>query len=493
MQVLLFAACSAAPVVAMERFVTPGQSLQEVLNQASPGDVITLQAGATFTGNFVLPKKSGSSWITIRSSMMASLPAAGKRVSPSHAPYMAKLMSPNGAAALAAAAGAHHYRIQGLEMRSAPGIFTYCVVQLGVGTETSLDQLPYSLEFDRVYIHGDRVVGGKRGIALNSRSTNILNSYLSDFKSASHEAQAILGWNGPGPFQIINNYLEATGENVMFGGAKVAIPNVLPSDIVIKRNHFFKPLTWKPTSPTYGGTRYIVKNLFELKTGRRVTVDGNVFENNWVHSQNGFGILFTVRTENGRVPWAVVEDVVFSNNIIRNVDHGINMMAKDGSYGGALRRVTVRNNLFEDVHSRWIQLLNGCNYVTIDHNTAFHGTLGIFFDGTVQVQGFVFRNNVMTRGTYSIYGSGRGEGNWALAGYAPGAVVTRNVFAGAPASMYPTGNYFPASLNGVVNTFSGQYTLSSDSPYRYVGTDGKDPGVDFTALTAATAGVAADQ
>jgi len=31
--------------------------LQQVLNEAVPGDTITLQAGATFTGAFTLPKK----------------------------------------------------------------------------------------------------------------------------------------------------------------------------------------------------------------------------------------------------------------------------------------------------------------------------------------------------------------------------------------------------------------------------------------------------
>src|SRR3954451_501195 len=81
-------------------YVQAGQSLQPVINEAAPGDTITLQAGATFTGNFFLPNKSGTSWITIQSSMMSSLPAAGQRVNPLQAPFMAKLMSPNGAATL---------------------------------------------------------------------------------------------------------------------------------------------------------------------------------------------------------------------------------------------------------------------------------------------------------------------------------------------------------------------------------------------------------
>src|SRR5262245_39072488 len=39
--------------------VKAGGDFQAALNEARPGDVITLQAGATFTGNFTLPNKSG--------------------------------------------------------------------------------------------------------------------------------------------------------------------------------------------------------------------------------------------------------------------------------------------------------------------------------------------------------------------------------------------------------------------------------------------------
>src|SRR5262245_2995430 len=44
--------------------VNAGSNLQSALNQAQPGDLILLQAGATFTGNFVLPNKTGTGWVT---------------------------------------------------------------------------------------------------------------------------------------------------------------------------------------------------------------------------------------------------------------------------------------------------------------------------------------------------------------------------------------------------------------------------------------------
>ena len=48
--------------------VPAGGDLQAALNAARPGDVITLQPGATYVGNFVLPNKGAiSDYITIRS------------------------------------------------------------------------------------------------------------------------------------------------------------------------------------------------------------------------------------------------------------------------------------------------------------------------------------------------------------------------------------------------------------------------------------------
>ena len=71
---------------------------------------------------------------------------------------------------------------------------------------------------DRCYLHGNPTYGQRRGLALNSGDATIVNSHFSDFKGVNQDTQAICGWNGPGPFLIENNYLEAAAENIMFGG-----------------------------------------------------------------------------------------------------------------------------------------------------------------------------------------------------------------------------------------------------------------------------------
>ena len=76
---------------------------------------------------------------------------------------------------------------------------------------------------------------------MNSASTAIVDSYISDIHEVGADSQAICCWNGPGPFKIVNNYLEAAGENVMFGGADPSIAELVPSDIEFRHNHCFKP------------------------------------------------------------------------------------------------------------------------------------------------------------------------------------------------------------------------------------------------------------
>src|SRR5215475_4906355 len=105
--------------------VNAGGDLQSAIDQAQPGDAVELQAGATFTGNFVLPNKTGTGWVTVRASTPdANLPQ-GTRVTPASASLMPKIISPNSEPALRTAGGAHLYRFTGVEFGVAPGTDIY--------------------------------------------------------------------------------------------------------------------------------------------------------------------------------------------------------------------------------------------------------------------------------------------------------------------------------------------------------------------------------
>lgn len=474
--------------------VASGASLQAALDSAQPGDTLLLEAGATFTGNFVLKKKTGDAFIVIRSSAPdTSLPAEDIRVVPNvHSSFMPKLVSPNTDPVLSTESGAHHYRFIGVEFTISSTLTDtyYDIISLG-GDSTSVDDLPHDLIFDRVYIHGNATASVKRGIKLNSATTAIIDSYISDIHHPTEDTQAICGWNGPGPFKIVNNYLEAAGENVMFGGARATIQNLIPSDIEFRRNYLFKPLSWYQSHATYANRKWAVKNLFEVKNGQRILVDGNIFENNWADAQVGFAILFSVRTE-GVMPWAVVKDITFSNNIINHSANGVNILGYDND-GGAAQGITshikIFNNLFDDINnSKWggtgifVQLIGGPPYIRIIHNTAVNsGHIGMM-DVLPAGRGLIFQSNIAFRNQYGFYGSDKGEGNTALNYYQPGATFIDNILIGATASSYPAGNFFPSGNFdlGFRSSVSNIYTPVDTITQR--GTDGRKPGVDINAM-----------
>jgi hypothetical protein len=480
--------------------VPAGGNLQAAINAAQPCDVIVLQAGATFTGTFTLPNKSGSCWITIRSSAAdGSLPAEGARMTPAYASLLPKIVSPNTSPALQTAPGAHNYRIMFVEMTVATSTTqNYGIVSLGDGSsaQNALSLVPTNLILDRVYVHGHSTLNLSRCVALNSAATAVIDSYLSECHASGIDSQAICGWNGPGPFKIVNNYLEGAGEIVMFGGSDPVSASMIPSDIEIRHNHFTRPTSWKGV--------WTVKNLFELKIGQRVLVEGNIFENHWADAQDGFALVWKSVNQNGTAPWSVTHDVTFRYNHVRNVAAAIDLAAHpEASPAVPMSNVLIANNLIENVnvgiftaHGRLFQFLNGPANITIEHNTTLNSDVSnaaVMMDAAPPLMAnLVFRNNVMSHGQYGITGSGAGSGTAALNYYAaPGYIFQGNVIYGVTASQYPSGSWYPATpaLVGFVDFTGGNYRLASTSPYAKLATDGTDPGADIDTIERLTLGV----
>ena len=460
------------------RVLAQGDDLQAAIDDAKPGDVISLQPGAIFKGSIMLRAKDGEQWITIRTNAGAEFPASGTRVNPSHARLMPVIES-NEDQAIIAEARAHHYRFIGVEFRPPAGQFVGTLIELGTDMP-SLDALPHHIVFERCYVHGDARVGGRRGIALNARHAAVIDSHFSDFKEKGHDSQAIAGWNGAGPFAIINNYLEAAGENLMFGGGDPDVKNLIPSDIEIRGNHFTKPVAWRNGNP------WTVKNLFELKNARRVLVDNNVFENNWLDAQNGFAVLFTPRNQDGGSPWSMVRDVTFTRNIVRHTSSAVNILGTDDLHPSLpTKRITIRDNIFDDVDGgkwggsgRLFQLLDGPADVVIEHNTAFQTGDVLIGEGD-PTRGLIFRNNLVPHNQYGVGGSNTfGNPPQALATYFPGVLFSRNVLIGGQPQNYPVDNFFPPTVADVhfIDVANGDYRLAPNSPFKTAATDGEDVG-----------------
>jgi len=415
-------------------------------------------------------------------------------VSPANSGQLAILRSGNSISAVQTSPGAHNWTLMLLEIQAnANGAGD--IVELGDGSsaQTSLGQVPHDLVIDRCYIHGDPSAGQKRGIALNSAATTITGSYISDIKVVGQDNQAIAGWNGPGPYTITNNDLEAAGENILFGGSDPAIPNLVPSDITIANNDISKPTAWRAQN-------WQVKNLVELKNAQRVQISGNIIEYNWAAAQSGYAVLFTVRNQSGGCPWCIVANVQFVGNVVRHSAMGISILGTDNDHPSQQTQgILIRNNVFYDIDkNNWggngyaLLMTGGPRDVTVDHNTIIQpNASGIMqLDGAPILQ-FTFTNNLARQNTYGIIGTNHGLGNDSISAYLPASTITHNVIADGSPSKYPSGNFFPTSsqFSAEFVSYSGNdYRLVATSDWRGAGTDGGDLGANLGAVGGSSGG-----
>ena len=184
----------------------------------------------------------------------------------------------------------------------------------------------------------------------------------------------------------------------------------------------------------------MVKNTFELKNAQRVTVDGNLLENCWSAGQYGYAIVLTPRNS-GSAPWTRVQDVTFTNNIVRHVAGVLNIAGFDDS-DPTLRteRITFRNNLFDDVNhtvygtsAKALLVGDGAADLVFDRNTIIHTNSSVLYAYGAAMSGLVYTNNISQHHRYGIMGDGATTGIPTITRYFPGAIVRCNVLAGGSA------------------------------------------------------------
>lgn len=420
--------------------------LQAAINAANGGDVIAVPPGATF-GSIYLPARTDSTKpIVIMNG--GTMPPAGVRITPG-AGLPRILQGSGGGPALMTQPGAANYILAGFEIA---GMGSSDLVTLGDGSaaQNTLASVPHDLTIERCWLHGDPDKGQKRGIALNAANVIVQDCYLSDFKLPGQDAQALGGWNGPGPFAIANNYLEASGENILFGGTDSAIPNLTPADITIAGNTITKPLAWRQQG-------WSIKNLFELKNAQRVSVINNQFSNCWLAGQSGYAIQITVRNQDGANPGATVQDVTFQGNTVSHIAALLNILALDDTPGRAsvrAARLTFRDLVVTDLdesaygsNGRTIAVQGaiGPDGLVIDDwlvtQSNPHSILDIGMDISGRIGGLVMSNSVFLEGDYGIR-SATDSGKITLDTYAPGySWVSNTVIRGTSGRniSYPAG------------------------------------------------------
>jgi hypothetical protein len=551
-RVYVKSALADTPAPGKIRALKNGDNLQDALDHAACGDTITLEAGASFAGDFVLPKKScdDAHWIILRTSTADHLlPPEGTRLTPCYAGVaslpgrpdfhcaatanlMAKIVFTGRTASgpISFEDGANHYRVIGIEVtREAPGASVVSLV--GPKDRGAADHII----FDRVWLHGTAQDETRRALFWSgTRFMALVDSFVSDFHCTAKEgacvdSQAIAGAAGDlpmGPYKIVNNFLEAAGENILLGGGAAT---QTPADIEIRHNYLFKPLTWMSGQPGFvggpNGHPFIVKNHFELKNAQRVLFEGNVLENIWGgFSQAGFSIVLTPKNQNNNCPLCRVTDITIRYCSLAHVGGGFgigNVPSDAGGFATAGERYSIHDVVVEDIDrdkyngfGSFLLLISNTpelKDVKMDHITA--PSARVFLQMGVKngkMESFTFTNNIIGAREKDLTSTGGGMSNCVfhpdklgpegvLKNCVTSFQVTHNAIVGGFA-IWPPGNFSPKNLEAVgfaqgqgLSQFrlcrAKDTSCSGASKFAAAGTDGKDLGADVGLLSAAIRGV----
>jgi hypothetical protein len=500
-----------------------GENLQNALDDAgrsipcgTNGLIIALAPAEFHRVHWTLGYHGGScerKWVTVRADVAdQQLPPAGVRINPSYASVMPKIVGQappytiGTYAATVSGQGANHWWLgPGLNVTLKEGPnWVFDLIQLGENRETNALLLPDSIGIDRCWIHGPNATDDAHAaIGLDATNAVLVNSWIENIHQVTGDSATFLVFTSPGPFLIDNNHLEgATAEGFIFGGAD-GQTGVIPSDITITHNHILKPSEYWPGSSRYNGVPSVVKNGWEFKFGQRALVEGNVIDNVWCcYSQYGWGFLLTPKNNNGTIPGnmnSVVQDVTVRYNLFRHTLGGFQLAPGIPSTGNGypthgLRRISIHDNIFSDISSRYSQrglgtysdgtgyqwqmttaadileaigcssTSNGCDTaafngfpistsstdsVTIDHNTFVEGEISTYGTALVipgntfwPVTNWQFTNNIMwysalpRAAPHGIVAgvAGTGDGCEAIEAMSPGGTWKGNVFVGVPAA-----------------------------------------------------------
>jgi hypothetical protein len=528
--------------------VSAKSDLAEAIGNAKCGDTLLLPAGASFDARELPSKKCDDQhYITIRTDTPDSkLPPEGTRISPAWGgvaslPGRPAFSQPAGGPAKLLAtvvvrrpdgvSVGDHVRFIGIEWTTPP--------DANIGRILTADKSDHVI-FDRNWVHpGEGAeVGHGIGIIRGSQMIAVVNSYISGLNCIARtgkctDATGIGGGSGDDPIstlKIYNNFIEAAGENILFGGSAATI---VPSDIEIRRNHLFRPMLWKEGEPGYAptasGNPYIVKNNIELKNAIRVLFEANLLENTWGgFSQTGYSILISPRNQASKCPICRVNDITVRFNRVRNVAGVLqisNALAKTGAAPADGGRYSIHDIFADSLHDRdfkgggsFLILISAeppVHDVNIDHVTAFvSGVLLSILNRGAKLQNFTLTNSVFSIGDRRPAVASAGGGPESCAGKNRGLDVQailqacfdpytfdKNLIIGGRGE-FPKGNIGVGSAEAAgIHDFKDGVSknpslcrargpgCSKASPGAGAATDGRDLGADIDAVEAAIAGV----
>jgi uncharacterized protein (TIGR03437 family) len=338
-----------------------------------------------------------------------------------------------------------------------------------------------------------------------------INGNSITFVSQSSSVSATL--NGGNPLLVVP---DSPGQALWNG--------YLPTDITIRRSRIelkFEPTEYiwthtKDDGVNFGSPSTIPtdqqiyfgngpKGSVEIKVGRRIIFDGNTF--------GGWGGGFTVTTRNqgnfevnGAYPWSTIDDFVFTNNYImkgvnwmRNSAGGMGLQGEDNEFTSTQgKNWLIQNNLFAD--GTFVFLKAGAiTNLVVRHNTfptsQVLGHSDMTFVYGAPINGLTLEDNILKNNEYGMNCQVPGTNCY------PGMAMSKNVIidnrsAGAKVSDPPLTVKYPGNMVSAseaalafVDSATGNYGLSVSSPFKGLGHDGSDPGVNMDQLQAALGGL----
>jgi len=568
--------------------VTTLSGLQTAYAAAACGDIIQITAGSSITGPWSPAGKvcDNAHYITVESTGISNgnFPAQGTRTTPcwsnvgvlpnrpvyscaTPAQLTAKIIAPNSSSSVILN-GTDHIRFIGIEFTriTTPHSFIFMLVDFRTSGATQ----PNHIIFDRCWFHGVNADGQFPQVSATDTSTvraiylaqanyvGMIDSYFSDFyvngsvsTTGQTDAQAITGGIGTvantnwGAYKIVNNHIEGSTEGIIFGGGPgpaltptgctifVNCNLDVPTDAEVRRNNFFKPLSWiSPSGATSGWP--VVKNGFEMKSCARCLFEGNTIYNVWPEAQPGY--VFSIAPKNqpnsganpvGQDLTAGTFDLVYRYNYGYNVAYGIGLYSSQDTgctscQSQGANRISIHDNVVDnlnvlpqytgggDAQEYTANIGSPLNNISVRHNTITLAKRGFVIFGagaTGLLNTWDWRDNIMPNGGNGTPGSGGflnigGPGGCqdSLSGALNllNACVTayqfnHDVIMGGTSTGWPTGNFFPApaavGFTNFNNGNGGNYQLLSTSPYHNAASDGTDIGANIGLVGQYTAGV----
>lgn len=397
----------------------------------------------TFGPTTIGPRTDADSaqWVVIRSDGGARL-TPGERAGSGNASGWARFLADAGSAGLLLK-GSRLYVTHVEVLPSPAAARVYPIVEIGRYDAMSVSQQPQDIAVVQTWIHGTPTTPVQRCVLLNSGATSLLDSSLDDCHDKGADSQAIIGWNGPGPYRIENNTLSGAGENIMFGGADPRTPGVIPSDITIRRNFVYTPAAW-------ANKVWTKKTLLEFKAAQRVLIEANVFDGSWADGQNGWAITLKSANQGGACTWCAVSDISIRDNLIRNAASAVGISAQDpGVVGAPTSRVDVIGNVGDNLNTG-VGVGSGF-LIVLQNNVRGVQARGNVLTGAVKqllnlepnpaATDLTWADNVGVWGQYGIFCGGVGDADAALTGCTRGTLTNNgNTYIG-PARSGVTGTW----------------------------------------------------